>query len=123
MPQAEPETTHYFAAGMCLRTVFRKAGVCVVGKVHKKEHFFVVLSGEMTIWTEEGMKRVTGPFVWVSKPGTKRVTFAHTDATAMTVHEVSTRDIEEMERELVEDEPAALFGPGNVPLSPLLEVQ
>lgn len=121
LPQAEPLTAHHFADGMYLRTVFRKAGTVIVGKVHRKEHFFVVLEGNMTIWTEEGMKRVQAPFIWVSQPGTKRVTFAHTDATAMTVHCVSSRDIEEIEHELVEDEPASLFGPGNTALSRALE--
>lgn len=121
LPQAGPETSHYFADGMYLRTVFRKAGTVIVGKVHKKEHFFIVLQGEMTIWTEAGMKRVSAPFIWVSKPGTKRVTLAHTDATAMTVHQVSSKDIEEIERELVEDEPASLFGPGNTPLPQVIE--
>ena len=121
MPQAEPETTHYFADGMYLRTVFRKAGVCVTGKVHKKEHFFAVIAGEMTIWTEAGMQRVKAPFFWISQPGTKRVTYAHTDAIAMTVHRVSSTDIDEIERELVEEEGASLFGPGNVPRTPALE--
>ncbi len=121
LPQAEPETTHHFADGMYLRTVARKAGVCIVGKVHKKEHFFAVIAGEMTIWTEAGMKRVAAPFFWVSQPGTKRVTFAHTDAIAMTVHRVSSTDIDEIERELVEDEVGALFGPGNIALRPALE--
>lgn len=114
LPQAEPKTTHYFADGMYCREVFRTAGTLIVGKVHKKEHLFVVLAGELTLWTEAGMKRVTAPFIWVSKPGTKRVTYAHTDAIAMTVHEVSSRDLEAIERELVEDDPSALFGPGNI---------
>jgi hypothetical protein len=122
LPQAQPKTTHYFADGMYCREVFRVAGTLIVGKVHKKEHFFVVLSGELTLWTESGMKRVSAPFIWVSKPGTKRVTLAHTDAIAMTVHEVCSRDLEAIERELVEDEPAALFGPGNILRPPPLEV-
>ncbi len=121
LPQAEPETKHYFADGMYCRTVFRKAGTVIVGKVHKKEHFFMVVEGEMTIWTEIGMQRVTGPFVWVSRPGTKRVTLAHTDATAMTVHQVSSHDLEEIERELVEDDPRALFGPGNIAITQVIE--
>lgn len=121
LPQAKPETRHYFADGMYLRTVARKAGVCIVGKVHRKEHFFAVLEGEMSIWTEAGMKRVKAPFFWVSKPGTKRVTLAHTDAIAMTVHRVSSQDLETIEAELVEEDLGALFGPGNEPLQPALE--
>lgn len=121
LPQAEAETRHYFADGMYLRTVARKAGVCIVGKVHKKEHFFAVIAGEMTIWTEVGMQRVKAPFFWVSLPGTKRVTLAHTDAIAMTVHQVSSRDLEEIEAELVEEDLGALFGPGNTAIQPVLE--
>lgn len=122
LPQAEPITTHRFADGMYCREVFRKEGTLVVGKVHKKEHFFIVVQGILTLWTEEGMKTVEAPFVWVSKPGTKRVTYAHTDSIAITVHQVSSRDLEKIEAELVEDEPAALFGTGNTPKLPALEV-
>ena len=121
LPQCEPETSHYFADGMYARTVFRKAGTLIVGKVHKKEHFFALISGEISVWTEAGMKRVRAPFLWVSKPGTKRVTFAHEDSTAMTVHRVSSENLEAIEEELVETDAAALFGPGNIPLRPALE--
>lgn len=121
MPQAEPVTTHYFADGMYCRSVFRVVNTCVVGKIHKREHFFVLISGDMTIWTEEGMKRVQAPFVWVSKPGTKRVTFAHTDSTALTVHRVSSRNLDEIEAELIEEEAGALFGSGNNLLAKALE--
>lgn len=113
--QAELTTRHYFADGMYCRELFRPAGTVIVGKVHKKEHLFVLAQGEMTIWTEGGMKRVSAPLVMVSKPGTKRCTFAHTDATAITIHRVSSQDLAEIEAELVEDDPTAMFGPGNVP--------
>lgn len=122
LPQVEPETTHRFADGMYMREVFRKANTVVVGKVHKKEHFFVVVSGEMTLWTEGGMKRVQAPFIWVSQPGTKRVTFAHTDCTAITVHRVSSQDIEKIEAELVEDDPSTMYIAGNKVIEKALEV-
>lgn len=114
LPQVEPVTEHYFADGMYCRTVFRPAGTLVIGKIHKKEHFFALISGELTAWTEAGMKRMVAPFVWVSKPGTKRVTYAHTDATVLTVHQVSSQNLDEIEEELIESEPDSLFGPGNV---------
>ena len=123
LAQIEPETKHYFADGMYTREVFRKAGTLIVGKVHKKEHFFVLVSGELSIWTEEGMKHVTAPFIWVSKPGTKRVTYAHADSTAMTVHRVSSQDINAIEDELVETDISSRYGPGNVLLpSPLEQI-
>jgi quercetin dioxygenase-like cupin family protein len=124
LPQTlEPVTRHYFADGMYCREVFRKQGVLVVGKVHKKEHFFMVVQGTLAFWTEEGMKRESAPYIWVSKPGTKRVTLALEDTTVVTVHQVSSSDIDEIEKELVEDEPASAYGPGNVLKNPLLEIE
>lgn len=121
LPQIEPETKNYFADGMYAREVFRVAGTLVVGKVHKKEHFFILVKGDLTVWTEAGMKRVQAPFVWVSKPGTKRVTYAHEDSTAVTVHQVSSRNLDEIENELVEDDPSSSYGPANTLLKTALE--
>jgi quercetin dioxygenase-like cupin family protein len=121
LPQVEPITKHYFADGMLVRTVYRNAGTIVVGKVHKREHFFILIDGEMSVWTDEGEVRAKAPFVFVCKVGTKRVTLAHTDATAMTVHRVSTTDIEQVEAELVEDEPSSNYGPGNTLRAQALE--
>lgn len=121
LPQVEPVTEHHFADGMYCRSVFRVAGTLVVGKVHKKEHFFILVSGEMSVWSDEGMKRVCAPHVWVSKPGTKRATYAHTDSTAMTVHRVSFISLDDIEKELIEDDPSANYGSGNTLLAPVLE--
>lgn len=121
LPQIEPVTNHHFADGMYCRSVFRVAGTLVVGKVHKKEHFFILVSGEMSVWSEEGMKRICAPHVWVSKPGTKRATYAHTDATAMTVHRVSFIDLNDIEKELIEDDPSSMFDADNKVRTPPLE--
>lgn len=121
LPQIEPDTQHYFADGMYAREVFRKAGTLIVGKVHKKEHFFVLIAGELSVWTERGHQRAKAPMIWISPIGTKRVTYAHEDSTAMTVHQVSSRDIEALERELVEEDLTSAYGAGNRLLTPLIE--
>lgn len=122
LPQIEPVSTHAFADGMYCRSVFRVAGTLVVGKVHKKEHFFVLVSGEMSVWSaDQGVKRVVAPYVWVTKPGTKRVTYAHTDSTAMTVHRTDLTDLDAIEKELLEDDPSAMFDSGNKLLPKVLE--
>lgn len=104
LPQVELPTEHYFADGMYCRAVFRPAGTLIVGKVHRKEHLYIVASGTVKVTTEDGLKEITGPRVIVSQPGTKRAVLAVTDATCMTVHRTDSRDVEEIERELVEDE-------------------
>lgn len=60
-PQYEPETTHLFHGGMYCRQVFRHADVTIVGKVHKKEHFYVVVFGTVMVTTDSGVEEITGP--------------------------------------------------------------
>lgn len=115
LPQANLKTEHYFADGMYLRYLPRPAGCTIVGKVHKKEHFYAVVQGEVTIVGEGRRERVKAPAVFVCKPGTKRAVYAHVDSVCLTVHRVSSHDLAEIEEELVEYDPQALFGPGNTP--------
>lgn len=113
LPQYEPETKHYFHGGMYCREVWRQAGVLVVGKVHKKEHFYLIVSGTVSITTDEGVQRITGPKLIKSGPGTKRAVFAETDALCMTFHVVDAATVEEAERELVEPDESDMYAPGN----------
>ncbi len=120
MPQTELQTNHYFANGMYARELHRAAGTLIAGKVHKHEHFFIVTKGCIIVWTENGMVRMCAPYVHVSKPGTKRVTLAETDATGMTVHRTEKTDLDEIEAEIIEAEESALFDARNLLKSKLL---
>jgi hypothetical protein len=51
--------------------------------------------------------------VIVSKPGTQRLVVALEDAVTITMHRVSSMDMEDIERELCEDDDASNYGPGN----------
>jgi hypothetical protein len=113
LPQYEPETKHTFHAGMYCREVWRPAGVIVVGKIHKKEHFYLIVSGTVAITTDEGVKSVTGPTLLCSKPGTKRAVYAETDALCMTFHVVDAKTIKDAEHELVEEDDSSMFTLGN----------
>ena len=113
LPQYEPITKHTFHGGMYCREVFREAGILIVGKVHKKEHFYFVAGGTVAITTDEGVQFVTGPHLLCSKPGTKRAVYAETDALCMTFHCVKSTNVEDAEAELVEDAPESMFGVGN----------
>lgn len=109
LPQYEPPTKHYFHGGMYCREVFRDAGVLLVGRVHKKEHFYVIASGTVLITTDDGAQRITGPAVLMSQPGTKRAVYAETPATCMTFHRTDATTPEAAEVDLVEDDPTARF--------------
>jgi quercetin dioxygenase-like cupin family protein len=113
MPQAELVTEHQFSPGMYMRKLFRPAGTLIVGKVHKEPHFFLCAKGEIIAWTESGMKRLQAGDVIESKPGTKRVTLAVTDAIGITIHRTDKTDLDEIEAELIEPDPSALFDARN----------
>jgi quercetin dioxygenase-like cupin family protein len=113
MPQYEPPTEHLFHGGMYCRQVWRPAGCTIVGKVHKKEHFYVVVSGTICVTTENGLQTITGPKVLCSTPGTKRAVYAITDALCMTFHAVDAQTVDQAEEELVEPDNDSKFLVGN----------
>ena len=112
-PQYEPPTEHVFHGGMYCRQVWRPAGCLIVGKVHKKEHFYMIVSGTVKVTTDNGLQTITGPMLLCSTPGTKRAVFAETDALCMTFHRVESSTVEDAESELVEDDPKSMFTIGN----------
>jgi len=113
MPQAELVTEHQFSPGIYMRKLFRPAGTLIVGKVHKKPHFFLCAKGEIIAWTEDGMKRLQAGDSIESQPGTKRVTLAVTDAIGITIHRTDLTDLDEIEAELIEPDMTALFDSAN----------
>jgi quercetin dioxygenase-like cupin family protein len=113
LPQVELETNHYFADGMYAREVIRPEGCLIVGKVHKKEHFYIVTKGRIRVTTDDGIKEISAPAVLVSKPGTKRAVLALEDSVCMTVHRTDLKDLDEIEAELVEPDASSLFDASN----------
>ena len=109
LPQAELPTEHYFSDGMYCRKLFRPAGTLIVGKVHKKDHFFLCASGEIIAWSEKGMVTLRAGDIIESKAGTKRVTLAVEDSIGVTFHRTDKTDLDEIEAELIEPEATALF--------------
>jgi hypothetical protein len=113
LPQADLPTRHWFADGMYLRELPRPADTTIVGKVHRKEHFYIVLTGEVTVVSDQGRERIKAPRILVCRPGTKRAVYAHVDSICITVHRTFETDLEALERELVEEDSTSLYGPGN----------
>ena len=113
MPQVELETEHYFSGGMYCRKLIRPAGTLIVGKVHLKDHFFMCAKGEIIAWSEKGMKTLKAGDIIESKQGTKRVTYAVTDAIGITLHKTDKTDLDDIEAELIEPDATALFDSSN----------
>lgn len=124
LPQADSMITeHYFSGGMYCRKLFRKAGTLIVGKVHKKDHFFMCVSGQIIAWSEKGMKTLNPGDIIESKSGTKRVTLATVDSIGVTVHVTDKTDLNDIEQELIEPDEMALFDSSNKLKEMALELQ
>ena len=124
LPQAEDMVTdHFFSDGMYSRRVFRKAGTLIIGKVHKKDHFFICTKGEIIAWTEKGMKKLSAGDIIECKQGTKRVTLATMDSIGTTVHRTDKTNLDEIEAELIEPDETALFDSSNKLKSIVIECQ
>jgi hypothetical protein len=101
-PQTETPTRHYFAPGLYAREMFIPAGTVLTGAVHKTEHL-VQFDGDITVLADGGMQRLTGRHTFVSKPGVKRVGYAHADTWCTGFFVTDKTDVEELEDDLVED--------------------
>lgn len=101
-----PDAKHHFAKGMYCREFPMKAGMVVVGKIHRHEHFMMVLKGHAWVVTEFGKQEVEAGLIHVSPPGAKRVVYATEDTIFATVHlnTSDTQDLAKIEDEHIEPE-------------------
>ncbi len=87
MPQVELALNHYFANNLYARELIIPKDVTIVGKIHKYDHFVMVIKGELSFSADDySVKRVKAPFIMRSKAGAKRAIYAHEDSTMVTVH-------------------------------------
>ena len=98
---AEHPLKERFLDHQYIREIFNPAGQIIVTKIHKVEHPFFLLQGEMSIITEKGEEHISAPYYGVTAIGTKRIIYTHTDCTFVTVHPTELKDTEQIEEELI----------------------
>lgn len=100
---------HHFADGIYGRELFVPAGSLITGKIHRHCTLNVLVQGDITVTTPEGLRRIQAPAVFVSPPGTKKVGFAHTDVRWLNVHPTKLKDLASIEAKfIVPEAPHAL---------------
>lgn len=97
----ECPVTHHFAPGMYAREMFIPAGTVLVGKIHRFAHVNTVAKGRIIVATEEGLKEVAAPAVFVSPPETKRAGYAIEDTVWITYHPTEETDLEKIEQAVI----------------------
>ena len=94
---------HSFADGVYIRQMDMKQGSAVVGAIHKHLHVWFLLTGDITVATEDTTEDYIAPCYVVSTPGVKRVILANEDSIFVNIHKnpSNTQDISELEKEIV----------------------
>ena len=95
--------THDFADGVYIRRMDLGKDAMVVGAVHKHLHVWFLLTGHVTVATEDTTEDYIAPCYVVSTPGVKRVILANEDSIFVNIHKnpSNTQDIDELEKEIV----------------------
>lgn len=84
--QVEIPVEHRFVNGMYAREITIPKGTLLTGRVHKFGYVDIMLSGDITVATPDGVKRLTGVNIMEGVPGRKRAGYAHEDTHWVTVH-------------------------------------
>lgn len=102
--KAELPLTHLHTDGLYARELTLPKGTFAIGEIQKFPHVSVISKGEISMLNENGgVTRVKAPCTIVSKPGVRKVGFAHEDTVWTTVHNMSNCGIEDTASASVEE--------------------
>jgi quercetin dioxygenase-like cupin family protein len=92
---------HHFSRGVYARELFIPKGTVLVGKIHKFSQINIVLKGDISVLTEDGVKRVKAGETIVSPAGIQRAGYAHEDTVWTTIHGTHETALDRLEDELI----------------------
>lgn len=99
----ECPVTDRFTDGMYIRQIFMPKGANVVSKIHKTKHPFVILKGDVTVFSEnEGVVRYKAPMFGITKPGTRRALVVNEDTIWITFHPAQENNVDDIENRIIE---------------------
>ena len=94
---------HTFADGIYVRQMDMKKDSAVIGAIHKHLHVWFLLTGHISVATEDTTEDYIAPCYVVATPGVKRVIYANEDSIFVNIHKnpSNTQDIDVLEKEIV----------------------
>tara|TARA_R110002072_G_scaffold19596_1_gene72547 strand:- start:1178 stop:1642 length:465 start_codon:yes stop_codon:yes gene_type:complete len=94
---------HTFGDGTYIRQMSMNKGSWCIGKIHKQNHVWFLLTGMITVVTDKGAIDHIAPCYTKSPSGAKRIIYAHEDSIFVTIHENPNnyRDVETLEDYIV----------------------
>jgi hypothetical protein len=100
----DDDVINRFADGMYVRECRVPAGTVWVSKIHKTQHPFVILKGDVSVFTpRDGVVRFKAGHVGITEPGTRRVLVVHEDLAWATFHTCKNGEtVDEIEERIIE---------------------
>ena len=94
---------HTFADSIYIREMTIEKGEIIMGAIHKHLHVWFLLSGHVTVLTEDKLEEYKAPCTVLSTPGVKRIIYGNEESIFTNVHKnpTNTEDIKELEKQIV----------------------
>lgn len=99
LPQVHLQTEHLVHGGMYCRSGMIPAGTLLTGALTRHDNVCLVV-GDITVTTDEGVRRLTGTHILAAKAGAKRAGIAHADTWWVTIHATPLTDVREIEDDM-----------------------
>ena len=91
------EIRHFWSGDVYCRELFMPAGALVVGRIHKFDHMEIMVSGKVSLSTNDGaVQELSGYNIFEAQAGKKRVLYMHEDTIWLTCHSSPKYDAEFM---------------------------
>lgn len=98
LPQIEMPVETICVNGMNSRVLLIPSDTVLVGAIHIEDYIDIMISGDITVATPEGVKRLSGFNIMHGKKGRKRAGYAHSDTLWVTVHKTDIESPEDFVR-------------------------
>ena len=80
------EYRHWFAPGLYGREITMPGDMALTTMIHASENIAILSKGKMTIYSENGNETVEAPYTMITKIGTKRAIYTHSEVVFTTIH-------------------------------------
>lgn len=92
---------HSFGDGLYIRQITMPKDMYFTSRIHKTSHPYFVMTGDVTVITENGRVRIKAPYHGMTETGTKRALLTHAETVWITVHATEETELDKIENQLI----------------------
>jgi len=91
----------YFVGGSYVRKLFIPKDTVIVSQLWNKDRFWIIATGDVSITTEVGTKRVQGPHTEIPVFGSRVALYTHEDTLWFAITGCESQNSEDIEKEVI----------------------